>query len=70
MNLGVKLDDVREEVLEFLGASDSQNEDEEEPEHLSGVVQRARRNTKSKTPALDSFGRDLTELAARASSTR
>ncbi|MCP4918861.1 MAG: ATP-dependent Clp protease ATP-binding subunit, partial [Proteobacteria bacterium] len=62
LNLGVKLEDVREEVLDFLGADTADEEDdetgvgEEGPSGQSG-------NSKSKTPALDSFGRDLTELA-------
>ncbi len=62
LNLGVKLEDVREEVLDFLGADTADDEDdetgvgEEGPSGQSG-------NSKSKTPALDSFGRDLTELA-------
>jgi len=30
MNLGIKLDEVREEVLEFLGASENNNEEEGE----------------------------------------
>jgi ATP-dependent Clp protease ATP-binding subunit ClpC len=76
MNLGVKLEEVREEVLEFLGASENNNEDEGEnseqqgssgggsgsnqPSSGSGTPQG---NSKSKTPALDSFGRDLTDLA-------
>ncbi len=60
-NLGVKLEDVREEVLEFLGADPSEDEDEEESETPGeGAVSG---HGKSKTPALDSFGRDLTELA-------
>jgi len=55
-NLNVRLEDVREEVLELLGAEVAQGEDEDtEP------TQQA--STKSKTPALDAFGRDLTELA-------
>jgi ATP-dependent Clp protease ATP-binding subunit ClpC len=55
-NLNVRLEDVREEVLELLGAEVSQGEDEEaEPTQQTA--------TKSKTPALDAFGRDLTELA-------
>jgi len=55
-NLNVRLEDVREEVLELLGAEVAQGEDEDtEP------AQQA--TTKSKTPALDAFGRDLTELA-------
>ena len=62
MNLGVKLDDVREEVLEFLGASDSHQEDGDEPEAI-GTSSSGTGNAKSKTPALDSFGRDLTDLA-------
>ncbi|MBL7140119.1 MAG: ATP-dependent Clp protease ATP-binding subunit [Planctomycetes bacterium] len=55
MNLGLKLDDVRAEVLNILGAS---MEAEGETAEAEG------RRGKSKTPALDSFGRDLTELAA------
>jgi ATP-dependent Clp protease ATP-binding subunit ClpC len=75
MNLGVKLDEVREEVLEFLGASENSGEEESESgesmgssgggggsSSSSGSGQPAG-NSKSKTPALDSFGRDLTELA-------
>ena len=58
-NLGVKLETVREEVLDFLGAELPQNEGEKtEP-----AQPQAGNNPKSKTPALDSFGRDLTELA-------
>ena len=53
MNLGIKLEDVREEVLEFLGA-----EPPPAPEKEKGGTP-----SKSKTPALDTFGRDLTELA-------
>ena len=58
-NLGVKLEDVREEVLEFLGADPTEEDDElETSDDIGGET-----NGKSKTPALDSFGRDLTELA-------
>ncbi len=53
MNLGLKLEEVREEVLNLLGAG---VESEGSPESKEG-------KTKSRTPALDSFGRDLTELA-------
>jgi len=68
MNLGVKLDEVREEVLEFLGASENGEDDGEGPETSGGGGGGSGSgapsgNTKSKTPALDSFGRDLTELA-------
>ncbi len=62
MNLGVKLDDVREEVLEFLGASDN-SQDEEGDDGVGGGGTSPQGASKSKTPALDSFGRDLTELA-------
>ena len=66
MNLGVKLDDVREEVLEFLGASES-GEEEDDAAEASGssgpTSSSSSGNSKSKTPALDSFGRDLTEHA-------
>jgi len=57
-NLGVKLEDVREEVLEFLGAEPGEEEEEEAGETAVGTG-----TSKSKTPALDAFGRDLTELA-------
>ena len=59
MNLGVKLEEVREEVLNLLGAG----VEAEEGEELGGEQQESPRRGKSKTPALDSFGRDLTELA-------
>ncbi|MEM8882872.1 MAG: Clp protease N-terminal domain-containing protein, partial [Planctomycetota bacterium] len=56
-NIKVRLEDVREEVLELLGAEVAQGE-EEDTEPVAPTS-----NTKSKTPALDAFGRDLTELA-------
>jgi ATP-dependent Clp protease ATP-binding subunit ClpC len=55
MNLGLKLDEVREEVLNLLGAG----VESEEP----AAQEKSSPKGKSKTPALDSFGRDLTELA-------
>ncbi len=60
MNLGLKLEDVRQEVLNLLGAGvDS------EPADLGMKLGPAvSAKAKSKTPALDSFGRDLTQLAA------
>jgi ATP-dependent Clp protease ATP-binding subunit ClpC len=60
LNLGVKLEDVREEVLEFLGADTTEEEEEEGP---SSETPGTTGGGKSKTPALDAFGRDLTELA-------
>jgi len=67
MNLGLKLEDVREEVLNLLGHGIEGSEGGER-----GGVERggsseggttSGKGAKSKTPALDSFGRDLTELA-------
>jgi len=60
-NLGVKLEDVREEVLEFLGADPGEDDDDDEVGGEGPVGGGG--GAKSKTPALDSFGRDLTELA-------
>jgi len=70
MNLGLKLEDVREEVLNLLGHG------MEEGGERAGMGGRqpagagagaggetTTKGGKSKTPALDSFGRDLTELA-------
>src|SRR3954465_2903396 len=54
MNLNLKLEEVREEVLNLLGAGVETEEPAQEKQGSKG---------KSKTPALDSFGRDLTELA-------
>jgi ATP-dependent Clp protease ATP-binding subunit ClpC len=60
MNLGLKLEDVREEVLNLLGHN---MESSESGGGGGGSGERTQNKTKSKTPALDSFGRDLTELA-------
>ena len=59
MNLGLKLEEVREEVLNLLGAGVENEEPSAHGEKQSSGNQKG----KSKTPALDSFGRDLTELA-------
>jgi ATP-dependent Clp protease ATP-binding subunit ClpC len=58
MNLNLKLEDVREEVLNLLGHGMESGSGSE-----GGGERAAAKSTKSKTPALDSFGRDLTELA-------
>src|SRR5437762_11971952 len=60
MNLGLKLEDVREAVLNLLGHN---MPNESEAGGGGGGGERAASKGKSKTPALDSFGRDLTELA-------
>ena len=53
-NLSIQLDTVRSEILDFLGAELPATDEEKESAEGGG---------KTKTPALDSFGRDLTELA-------
>ena len=73
MNLGLKLEEVREEVLNLLGAGVESEEappqpEPQEPPQMGGPpsggdAASRTRGAKSKTPALDSFGRDLTELA-------
>ncbi|MCH6551227.1 MAG: ATP-dependent Clp protease ATP-binding subunit [Planctomycetes bacterium] len=62
MNLGLKLEEVREEVLNLLGAG-VDPDDATEALEPTGEPGSGPRRGKSKTPALDSFGRDLTELA-------
>ncbi|MBX3394255.1 MAG: ATP-dependent Clp protease ATP-binding subunit [Phycisphaerae bacterium] len=60
MNLGIKLEEVREEVLNLLGAGVENEEGQAQPTATEGGP---RKGGKSRTPALDSFGRDLTEMA-------
>ena len=63
MNLGLKLDDVREEVLNLLGHG-METEGGDRGGRETGPAESGQaKGGKSKTPALDSFGRDLTELA-------
>jgi len=59
MNLGLRLEEVRQEVLNLLGAG----VDGPGPGMGMKMGASATQKQKSKTPALDSFGRDLTELA-------
>ncbi|MDO5553543.1 MAG: ATP-dependent Clp protease ATP-binding subunit [Planctomycetia bacterium] len=66
MNLGIQLEDVRQEMLNLLRDPNSADEPAPRPNPTINVVsneQPERRPGRSKTPALDSFGRDLTELA-------
>lgn len=66
MNLGLKLEEVREEVLNLLGHGVEGGESERGGrESGGGESSSSSRSSKSKTPALDSFGRDLTELARK-----
>src|SRR5437867_1025681 len=62
MNLGLKLEDVREEVLNLLGHGVEGGEQTERATAGGGTGSQ-KQGGKSKTPALDSFGRDLTQLA-------
>jgi len=64
MNLGLKLEEVREEVLNLLGHGMGSEEGSERPGGAGGPGGESQRAaSRSRTPALDSFGRDLTELA-------
>src|SRR5690348_4706824 len=73
MNLGLKLEEVREEVLNLLGhgleggeGTGSERGGREAAGGGGGSGESSGssgKGSKSKTPALDSFGRDLTELA-------
>jgi len=69
MNLGLKLEEVREEVLNLLGHGlEGEGESTRGGREGAGVSGSSgdpapTKGGKSKTPALDSFGRDLTELA-------
>ena len=65
MSLGLKLEDVREEVLNLLGHNTMAAEETGGggTGSAGSGSERPSGKSKSKTPALDSFGRDLTELA-------
>ncbi len=66
MNLGLKLEDVREEVLNLLGHGLEGGEGGERGGAESGGGEpsgSSSRGGRSRTPALDSFGRDLTAMA-------
>lgn len=64
MNLGLKLEEVREEVLNLLGHGMEGGESARGGREGGGGGEgTSSKGGKSKTPALDSFGRDLTELA-------
>ena len=67
MNLGLKLEDVREEVLNLLGhgLEGAEVGDRSGRGSDGGDAPSSGKGGKSKTPALDSFGRDLTELAKK-----
>ncbi len=70
INLDLKLEDVRSEILDLLGASDvskppapagEKTEAGEKP--AAGGKKQGKKEGESATPALDAFGRDLTQAA-------
>lgn len=69
INLDLKLEDVRSEILDLLGASDVSKPPagaavEDKPAAGGGVKKPgAKKEGESATPALDAFGRDLTQAA-------
>jgi ATP-dependent Clp protease ATP-binding subunit ClpC len=73
INLDLKLEDVRSEILDLLGASDvskppagsATGEKTDAPEKPGQKKSAGKKEGESATPALDAFGRDLT-LAAEA----
>ena len=67
-NLGVDLDDARQEVMRELDPDFEPEDDEGEDGEFVAATgaekkKKAKAKEKTKTPALDAFGRDLTELA-------
>jgi len=62
--LGIRIEEVRDGVLNLLGEG-AEIEEADDGEEFSGAEgpKPAKKRGKSATPALDSFGRDLTELA-------
>ena len=64
-NIGLKLSELRDEIITILGGGmPPSHEEEPEMEEKSTAKTGARNPTgRTKTPALEAFGRDLTELA-------
>jgi ATP-dependent Clp protease ATP-binding subunit ClpC len=65
MNMGLDLEKVREEVIKLLGSTTpgSQFSQGASQPPAGGVTGPGAAASKTKTPALDAFGRDLTKLA-------
>ena len=68
VNLGLKLEDVRAEILDLLGATDPAGLSTTSSSHQEKSSEKKRSGGKkssedSTTPALDAFGRDLTAAA-------
>ncbi len=61
-NLGLKLETVREEVLSILGEMEQKESQKESPQSRQ-AGHHAPAKGKTKTPTLDEFARDLTQMA-------
>ncbi len=61
-NLGLKLETVREEVLSILGEME-QKDSPKDPPQPKGHAAHAGPKGKTKTPILDEFARDMTQMA-------
>jgi len=63
--MGVKLEDVRSQVWELLGGEvpPTPGEDDAVEHKMPGGINNLRRKTKSKTPIMDNYSRDLTAMA-------
>jgi ATP-dependent Clp protease ATP-binding subunit ClpC len=57
INIGLRLEDIREQILEHLGSPNGGAAPQ------GATEERPAKGQKSKTPALDAFGRDITEMA-------
>ena len=65
-NVGLKLSEMREEIMTILGGGMPPPHEEEEPESEEKATAKTGARSpagRTKTPALDAFGRDLIELA-------
>src|SRR3990167_6215591 len=63
MNVGLDLNKVRSEVIKLLGSTTPSNEPGGPTAGLGGGGGGTGGKSKTKTPALDAFGRDLSQLA-------
>ncbi len=63
MNVGLDLNKVRSEVIKLLGSTTPNTEPGAPSPSMGGPGSAAGGKSKTKTPALDAFGRDLSQLA-------
>ncbi len=63
MNVGLDLNKVRAEVIKLLGSTTPSGEPGAPPPNMGGAGSPSGGKSKTKTPALDAFGRDLSQLA-------